>query len=79
MEWDTNMFNRKDVLEFLKNHPNMTEQDYIELQRIGQKCNYCGELQFLASRHEPNCNLNPYFQNRICQLPRENYLMEIKN
>ncbi|HEC63978.1 hypothetical protein LCGC14_2264620 [marine sediment metagenome] len=54
-------------LEFLEKHPNMTGQDYRELQRVGQRCNYCGELQFLASEHEINCNLNPYFQNRLSQ------------
>jgi len=29
------------------------------------KCNYCHEEMPMPSRHEPNCNLNPYFQNRL--------------
>lgn len=33
------------------------------------KCDYCHEEMPLPARHEPNCDLNPYFQNRIKQLP----------
>lgn len=40
------------------------------------RCSYCHKEMYLSSRHEPNCDLNPYFQNRFYQLPRE-YLIEI--
>jgi len=31
------------------------------------ECNYCHEEMPMPSRHEPNCNLNPVFQNRLSQ------------
>jgi len=40
------------------------------------KCEYCFKEMPLPARHEPNCFLNPFFQNRYYQLPRE-YLMEL--
>lgn len=41
--------------------------DFIRRMEIIEmsECNYCHEEMPMPSRHEPNCNLNPVFQNRL--------------